>query len=171
VKLHLHRTPAGLRFAVEGEISASSNAPETIRSAAAALAGQLLIALEGAEAALVQVAPPVDTSDIPEVAELGPRPVRDAAGRLVKTAPREHYPPCEPPPSNGKDLWKWAYNVGACKRVLQLGAAHHLPARTRADVYRWFPDSVKGVYHDLIVKPAKGAGAASKTGSGNLEAT
>ncbi len=152
MKLHLHRTPAGLRFAVEGEISASSDAPETIRSAAAALAGRLLIALEGAEAALVRIAPPVDTSDIPEIAEPGPRPVRDAAGRLP---PAARYPPCEPPPSNGKDLWKWAYNVGACKRVLQLGAAHHLPARTRADVYRWFPDSVKGVYHDLIVKPAK----------------
>lgn len=139
MKLHLHRTPAGLKLSVEGEIAVNSNAPETIRSASAALAGQLLIALEGAEAALVQIQPPRPTIE--------PDRTEDVGGA--------HYPPCDPPPTDGRQLWKWAYDVGACKRVLELGAAHHLPARTRADVYRWFPDSVKGVYHDLVVKPIK----------------
>lgn len=106
-------------------------------------------ALDQAVAELVPHAPTIgaDRTDGGAIPLPGPEPAR------------EHYPPCEPPPSNGRELWRWGYNVGACKRILALGAACGYPARTRADVYRWFPDNVKHIYHELTVKAVKGARA------------
>ena len=67
--------------------------------------------------------------------------------------------PCNPEPKSGLELWRWAYNVGACKRVLALGRAYGLPHATRRDVFRWDVDNVRQVYHEIQVKPAKGAKA------------
>jgi hypothetical protein len=109
------------------------------------VARRVRAALDQAEAELVP-RPTIKPEPEPEP-EPGPR--RD---------PDPRYVPCVPPPAGGRELWVWAFNVGCCRRVIELGRACGLPSATRRDVYRWSADDVAHVYHEIQAKPRGAAG-------------
>ena len=129
-------TPAGV-LSIEGDLPDPSRAVDVVRQVEAALA----------------------TAEADVCARHAAAPANHAPVIANDPPPAARFVPCNPEPKTGLELWRWAYNVGACKRMLALGRACGLPHATRRDVYRWSADDVASIYHEIQVKPTKGARA------------